>query len=69
MYAPEIKYGSLTVEPDEDGGSPGQANRWVMNLAHRCNVCSWTYNGTGCQKTDAVDWHCKHFPMFHDKTL
>lgn len=56
MYAPEIKYGSLTVEPDKDSNSSGQANRWVMNLVHRWDVCSWMHNGTIYCKTDTVDW-------------
>lgn len=27
-----MKYASLTVEPEDDGGSSGQAKRWVNEL-------------------------------------
>lgn len=36
-----MKWGSFTVELDEDGGYSGHANRWVMNLAHNFDACSW----------------------------
>jgi hypothetical protein len=36
-----MKWGSFTVEFDEEGGYSGQAKRWVMNRAHNLEACSW----------------------------
>jgi len=34
-----MKYGSFMVEPEDNGGSSGQAKRWVTNFAQRQEIC------------------------------
>ena len=34
----------MIIELDDDRGYSGQAKRWVKNLSHNLDVCSWSQN-------------------------